>query len=60
MTCQKAFDCVSHEKLIKKMESYGVGGTAFRMMGFYLANRVQIVSVNGARSQHKHVGQAMA
>lgn len=37
------------------LESYGVSITALRVMGSYLSNRVQAISISGARLQPKHV-----
>jgi hypothetical protein len=47
----KAFDCVPHGVLLKKLEVYGVGGSVLLTLGSYLSGRMQIVSVGGAFSQ---------
>ena len=47
---QKAFATVNHEILLKKLEHYGIGGTALRWLESYLGNRKQMVSVNGHSS----------
>ena len=45
---QKAFDCVNHDILCKKLEYMGVDSTWFQS---YLSNRSQIVNVNGIMSE---------
>ena len=52
---QKAFDTVDHEILLKKLEHYGIRGTALSWFSFYLSNRSQYVSVNGHNSSHLNV-----
>ena len=46
----KAFDSVSHEILIRKMEKYGVRGNALNFFKSYLSSRNQIVSLNNILS----------
>lgn len=55
----KAFDCVSHEILIDKMEYYGIRGNALELFKSYLRNREQIVEVNGKMSSKKEVTQGV-
>lgn len=51
----KAFDTVSHEKLLNKLEKYGFRGKIYNMMRSYLMDREQKVSVNGELSEAMYV-----
>ena len=44
---QKAFDTVSHQKLIIKLESYGVCGDLLEWLKAFLRNRTQAVNLSG-------------
>ncbi|CAK1581342.1 unnamed protein product [Parnassius mnemosyne] len=46
----KAFDCVHHETLIRKLQYYGVKNTALKLIISYLSNRKQKVIINGKSS----------
>lgn len=46
----KAFDCVSHEILLRKLCRYGVSNSSLQMLRSYLLNRQQMVSIRGALS----------
>ena len=46
----KAFDTVSHPKLLKKLTSYGISGNLHKWISDFLSNRTQFVSVKNARS----------
>lgn len=47
----KAFDTVDHHILIKKLDYYGIRGTAQDWFKSYLSNRTQRVSINGVLSK---------
>ena len=46
----KAFDCISHELLIAKLEAYGFGNDSLRLIFDYLTSRKQRVSINSTYS----------
>lgn len=46
----KAFDCVDHNILLKKMELYGLRGQCSKILKSYLSNRKQFVEYYGNRS----------
>ena len=46
----KAFATISHEKLQYKLDKYGIRGNAHSLIGSYLSNRMQYVSVLGESS----------
>lgn len=49
---KKAFDTVSHQLLIKKLERIGIGGQALKMIESYLKDRSQVVKFeNDIQSQ---------
>jgi len=47
---RKAFDSVSHSKLIKKLRAYGLGEKLITWIQDYLTNRKMAVRVNGVLS----------
>ncbi|KXJ07198.1 putative RNA-directed DNA polymerase from transposon BS [Exaiptasia diaphana] len=46
----KAFDKVSHAKLLHKLKGYGICGKTYNWISSFLSNRSQFVSVNGSHS----------
>lgn len=46
----KAFDCVHHDTLLRKLRHYGVQNEALKVIESYLSNRLQCVDVSGAKS----------
>ena len=51
----KAFDCVDHVILIKKLEYYGISHIALDWIRDYLSNRKQFVFYNNCKSSQKQV-----
>ena len=46
----KAFDCLNHSILQKKLEKYGIRGLPLKLFQSYLSNRQQFTIVNGISS----------
>lgn len=51
----KAFDCVDHELLLYKLQYYGITGVTCKLFQSYLANRKQVICVNGRWSAQASV-----
>ena len=47
----KAFDTISHKRLVAKLEAYQLSRQLVRCIAAYLQNRAQQVSVNGTSSE---------
>ena len=48
---KKAFDYVTHNKLLHKIGSFGITGTLFKWFEAYLSNHFQYVCVNNSFSE---------
>ena len=51
----KAFDSVPHERLLGKLESYGIRGKLHEWLTDFLRGRRQRVSIEGAKSEWRRV-----
>ena len=51
----KAFDSVPHERLINKIQAYGIEGNLLNWISDFLSNRKQRVVINEAKSSWKSV-----
>ena len=52
---KKAFDTVDHTILLRKLQQYGIKGTALKLFTSYLNNRKQVCVVNNVKSEEKLV-----
>lgn len=46
----KAFDCVAHQTLIRKLKFYGIRDSALELIKSYLSNRIQKVNIGNITS----------
>ena len=51
----KAFDTICHEKLLVKLDSYGIRGNCLKLIKNYLLNRKQITKFNNVKSDFKNI-----
>lgn len=51
----KAFDCVSHDYLLKKLEFYGIRGHGLDLLKSYLQNRMQYVETPSGQCSSKQL-----
>ena len=52
---QKAFDSVSHQKLISKLKGCGNCGNLLEWLKAFLPNRTQVVTISGCMSETVHI-----
>ena len=52
---EKAFETVSHDILLEKLNRYGIRGIGNDWFRSYLSDRIQFVSINGFNSDYKTV-----
>ena len=52
---RKAFDTIHHGLLLKKLERYGIRGTANSWLKSYLGDRLQYVHMNNVDSDKEHI-----
>ena len=55
----KAFDCVIHSILLRKLEAYGVSGNELGVFRSYLTGRSQYVSLDGINSDTKPINRGV-
>ena len=55
MISKKAFDTVSHNILLEKLDHYGIRGISNDLFRSYLNDRSQSVSINGFNSDYKTI-----
>ena len=55
MDFRKAFDTVPHQRLIKKLQSYKIGGPILNWIISFLTNRSQFVKINNSVSDNLNV-----
>jgi len=48
---RKAFDTVTHNILLTKLDHYGIGDNGYNLLQSYLQNRQQYVSINNYTSK---------
>ena len=56
---KKAFDTVSHERLLLKLEHYGARGVALHLLRSYLTDRKQYVNTNESISSMKPISMGV-
>ena len=55
MDLSKAYDCVSHDFLIAKLEGYGFHSKSLRLLYSYLTNRKQRVKLGSYKSSQRNI-----
>ena len=51
MDLSKAFDCLTHDLLLLKLETYGLSENALKLIKSYLSNRRQCVKLGNIKSE---------
>ena len=51
----KAFDCINHGILLKKLQKYGIRGEPLKLFQSYLTNRSQYTTVNNIPSDTNNI-----
>ena len=51
----RAFDSVSHEKLVHKLKAYGIAGELLKWVTNFLSDRIQCTKVGGCYSPYKPI-----
>ena len=51
----KAFDTISHDKLLYKLENYGIRGSPLALLQSYMTNRQQLTNFNASKSNLQSV-----
>ena len=52
---EKAFDTVSHDILLEKLDHYGIRGISNDWFRSYLSDRSHFASINGFKSDYKTI-----
>ena len=55
----KAFDCLSHDLLIAKLEAYGFEKSALKFIYDYLKGRKQRTNINGVYSSYREIHEGV-
>ena len=55
MDLSKAFNCLPHKLLINKLDAYGVGESALKLIKKYLSNRKQCVKIGNIMSEWEDI-----
>ena len=51
----KAFDCIDHDILLKKLHHYGLSGNSYLLMQNYLSNRKQYIEHDNVQSEFRNL-----
>ena len=59
MDLSKAYDCLSHDLLIVKLDAYGVGIDSLKLMYSYITDRKQKVKISTSFSTWKSLSKGV-